>query len=167
VVDLVNLPWLVGKHSWTSVHLAGFRVRFDPFAHLGRGLHGRDLANIENYQLIPVWNIFRVRPRPELAAVTGLGDLSAALRLGFVPDGLAGHRAQLRAATGGRDIDFLVVWKGDPDLAVAPELRGLLDEVRAHLNAEFVLVGRSAPHGRAEVWRRRQPPDAAAKRRDE
>ena len=113
------------------MRLGGFRVRFDPFAHLGRGLHGRDVVNIENYQLMPVWNIFRILPKPNLAAVTALGDLSSALRQGVVPGGLAGHRAELRAATGGRDIDVLVVWKGDPELAIAPELRGLLDEVRA------------------------------------
>jgi hypothetical protein len=163
VLEVVRISWLasnpVAPHDTPAHYLGGFRLRFSPFIHPGRGTAGRDIVDLGNYQLMPRWQLFRLRPRPELQAVPGFGQLDWAMHNRRITDGLAGHRGRLRAAVG-RDIDYLIVWNAGVDAAARAQDDPALAAFLADLAAGFEPIGRSAPAGYAELWRRR-PEEAA------
>lgn len=153
VAALVSLPGALIARS-PAMEEAGFLLPFDAARHLGRGLAGRDVVALSNYQVMPVWRIFRLRMRPEVYERLGdVFELSVMVGRGRLQDGLAGFRSELRDATG-HDLDTIILWTGGigRDAASAnPSVAAFLRD----LDAGYERTGTSAPSGLAEVWRRR------------
>lgn len=158
VVDVLRIGWVASRptapHDTPAHYLGGFRLRFSPFIHPGRGIAGRDIVDLGNYQLLPHWRIFRLRPKPALEAVQGLGQLDWRLHDQAVQDGLAGHLCQVLAATG-HAVDYLIVWTSGLDAAARAQDDPVLAAVLDDLRAGFEPVARSAPRGYGELWRRK------------
>jgi hypothetical protein len=152
-VDVVRLPAVLRDYESPLTRIGGVFTRFDPSAHLGRWLGGRDVANLSNYQISAAYPIFRLRARPELQGVGTLGQLDIGLRDGY-PGGLDGHRAALRKATG-RDIDLLIFWTAGRDVEAAARSNPAMAQFLSDLTTGFERVGRSSPEGYAELWKRR------------
>ena len=153
VTALVSFPGALVARS-PAMEQAGFLLAFDAGRHLGRGLAGRDVVALSNYQVMPVWRIFRLRMRPEVYEPLGdVSELSVMVGRGGLRDGLGAFRARLRDATG-HDLDTVVLWTGGigrEAAAVNPDVAAFLRE----LDAGYEQAGVSAPSGLAEVWRRR------------
>jgi hypothetical protein len=157
VVALLRLPAVLAVRG-AALHQGGLPLRFDMVAHLGRGIAGRDVVTLSNYQLLPIWNIFRVRLRPEVGtAVPELGEFSVMIERGVLERSFEAFQAALRQATG-REVEMVILWTGGVDTAEAvrshPHLGTFLDELRAG----FRQTDRSAPGGLAQIWRRMTPP---------
>jgi hypothetical protein len=157
VVALVRLPAVLDDKGPALRH-GGLSLRFDAASHLGRGIAGRDVVDLSNYQLMPIWRLFRVQLRPEVhAAIPALTEFSVMIKDGHLAGGFAAFRSRLHQAMG-REIETIVLWTGGLDGAEAgqrdPQLGAFLQE----LEAGFRLSFRSAPAGLVEVWHRMTPP---------
>ena len=154
VVAYLRLPSVLDE-KYPAQRFGGLMLRFDPTTHLGRGIATRDVVALSNYQLMPVWDIFRVRLRPGVvAAVPSIAETSVMVRRGDPPGGLPALQAALRGATG-RQLDTIILWTGGMDAAEAaarnPHLAAMLEQLHAGFRRE-------AASDLVEVWRRMTPP---------
>ncbi|HEV7263342.1 MAG TPA: hypothetical protein VGN83_00255 [Falsiroseomonas sp.] len=157
VVALVHLPAILDVKG-PALTLGGVPLRFDPATHLGRGIAGRDVVDLSNYQVMPIWRLFRVRLRREVhAPIPDLTEFSVMIEDGSLPAGLEAFQSSLRQATG-REIETVVVWTGGLDPAKARAGHPHLDTFLRDLGNGFRRTGRSSPAGLAEVWQRMTPP---------
>ncbi|WP_372623489.1 hypothetical protein [Falsiroseomonas sp.] len=157
VVALVHLAAILDVKG-PALMLGGMPLRFDPATHLGRGIAGRDVVDLSNYQVMPIWGLFRVQLRRDVRArISDLTEFSVMIEDGDLPEGLEAFQSSLRQAAG-REIETIVVWTGGLDPAEAraghPHLAAFLRD----LGDAFQRTGRSSPAGLAEVWQRMTPP---------
>lgn len=154
VVAYLRLPSVLDE-KYPAQRFGGLMLRFDPTTHLGRGIATRDVVALSNYQLMPVWDIFRVRLRAEVvAAVASIAETSVMVRRGDPPGGLPAFQAALRGATG-RQVDTIILWTGGMDAAAAASRNPHLAAMLEQLHAGFL---REAASDLVEVWRRMTPP---------
>ncbi|MDO9708013.1 hypothetical protein [Paracraurococcus lichenis] len=158
VMEALRMTFLGGPFDQLpGQQIHGFRLRFGSLIHTGYGFVGRDVANLSDYQLMSDWHFFRLRPAPAVEALPGIGQADEILRAGGIPGGFAGHRAELRAATG-RDIDYVLFMTQGMDVPERAKTWPPLADVLRDLEAGYERLARSAPTGLVEVWRRRDLP---------
>lgn len=157
VVAFVRLPSVLDT-KYPALSLGGLPLRFDMTTHLGRGIAHADVVSFSNYQIMPVWRIFRVRLRPKVfASIDGLTEMSVMIAQGDLDRGLGPLQAALRRATG-REIEMILLWTGGLDPAAAAARHPHLAAFLRDLRADFELRGRSRPAGLVEVWSSMSPP---------
>jgi hypothetical protein len=157
VAALLHLPAVLDVKA-PALGFGGLPLRFDPATHLGRGIAGRDVVSLSNYQVMPIWRLFRVRLRPTAYAATpDITELSVMIEQGDLPEGFEALQSSLRQATG-REIETIVVWTGGLDPAAAGAGHSGLARFLRELEAGFAFAGRSSPAGLTEVWHRMSPP---------
>ena len=148
----VRIPSIL-QAKGPALRFGGLSLRFDPAAHTGRGISGRDVVALSNYQLMPIWGLFRVEFRSEVeAAFPIFTELSVMIEDGHLRDGFQTFQSRLRGVSG-RELETIILWNGgfDPAEAAArnPNLAAFLRE----MEAGFHRTGRS-PAGLAEIWER-------------